>query len=63
MAMQAGGQYWNKRMETVSTREFHEVQERAVLKELDYVWSKSKFYQEKLLRISEHDKKRIDTFL
>ena len=41
--MQAGEQYWNKRMETVSIQEFHEVQERAFLKELDYVWSKSRF--------------------
>ena len=48
--MQAGKQHWNKRLETVSAQEFHEVQEHALLKELDYVWGQSGFYQENRIR-------------
>ena len=39
--------YWNERMETLSSDECNAVQEKALLKELDYVWNNSSFYQEK----------------
>lgn len=39
--------YWNEQRETLSPEEFHQVQESALLKQLDYVWGHSRFYQEK----------------
>lgn len=39
--------YWSEPMETLSPEGFYEVQTRALLKELDYVWKRSLFYQEK----------------
>jgi len=39
--------YWNERMETLSSDEYQEVQSKALLKELEYVWKNSIFYQEK----------------
>jgi phenylacetate-CoA ligase len=39
--------YWNEKMETLSADEYIKVQEDALLKELDYVWQNSVFYQEK----------------
>ncbi|MFZ0452045.1 MAG: hypothetical protein WAL98_22660 [Desulfatiglandaceae bacterium] len=40
-------EYWNERVETLSPDKFHEVQEKALLKQLKYVWGKSTFYQKK----------------
>lgn len=40
-------EYWNEEMETLSPEKFHEVQEKALLKQLDYVWKNSAFYQKK----------------
>lgn len=39
--------YWNEKMETLSPADYREIQEKALMKELDYVWKKSEFYQEK----------------
>lgn len=39
--------YWNEKMATLSLEEFHDVQEKALLKELKYVWENSPFYQKK----------------
>lgn len=39
--------YWNKDMETLSPDQFHDVQEKALLKQLKYVYKNSVFYQEK----------------
>ena len=39
--------YWNKKMETLSPKRFHDVQEKALLKQLKYVYANSVFYQEK----------------
>jgi len=40
-------EYWNQEMETLSPERYHEVQEKALLKQLAYVWQNSKFYQKK----------------
>ena len=39
--------YWNEEMETLSPERFHDVQEKALLKQLKYVYANSVFYQEK----------------
>jgi phenylacetate-CoA ligase len=44
------GEYWNKEIETLSEDEYHFIQEKALFKELRYVWDNSSFYQEKLTR-------------
>lgn len=41
------GEYWNEEMETLSPKKFHDVQEKALLKQLKYVWKNSVFYQKK----------------
>jgi phenylacetate-CoA ligase len=41
------GEYWNKEMETLSSKKFHDVQEKALLKQLKYVLKNSVFYQKK----------------
>jgi phenylacetate-CoA ligase len=41
------GKFWNERMETLSSDEFTNVQNNALMKELRYVWETSQFYQEK----------------
>ena len=40
-------EYWNEEMETLSPGKFREVQEKALMKQLDYVWNHSAFYQKK----------------
>lgn len=40
-------EHWNQEMETLSSQAYHRVQEEALLKQLDYVWEKSQFYQQK----------------
>lgn len=45
--MEVDKKYWNEKMETLSADEYIKVQEGALLKELDYVWQNSAFYQEK----------------
>jgi len=40
-------EYWNKEMETLSPERFYEVQEKALLRQLKYVWENSAFYQKK----------------
>ena len=45
--MEKHTEYWNEEMETLSPERYHEVQEKALLKQLAYVWDKSKFYQKK----------------
>jgi phenylacetate-CoA ligase len=45
--VEADKKYWNEKMETLSADEYIKVQEDALLKELDYVWQHSVFYQEK----------------
>jgi phenylacetate-CoA ligase len=42
------GKYWNEHMETLSSDEYREVQSKALLRELEYVWQNSAFYQEKV---------------
>ena len=34
-------EYWNEEMETLSSERYHEVQERALLRQLEYVWENS----------------------
>jgi len=41
------GEYWNEEMETLSPKKFHDLQEKALLKQLKYVWKNSVFYQKK----------------
>lgn len=54
--------YWNEKMETLSEDEYHSVQEKALLKELEYVWQKSPFYQEKFSKagVELGDIKRLE---
>lgn len=54
--------FWNKKMETLSTDEFHAVQSAALLKQLAYVGKNSAFYQEKFSadRIDFKQVKSID---
>ncbi|MBW1667691.1 MAG: phenylacetate--CoA ligase family protein [Deltaproteobacteria bacterium] len=40
-------EYWNEEMETLSPERYHDVQEKALLKQLKYVWENSAFYQKK----------------
>lgn len=40
-------EHWNEKMETLSPEGYHEVQEKALLKQLKYVWKNSTFYQQK----------------
>jgi len=40
-------EYWNEEMETLSPERFHDVQEKALLKQLKYVWENSEFYKKK----------------
>jgi phenylacetate-CoA ligase len=40
-------EYWNEEMETLSPEKYHDVQEKALLKQLKYVWENSAFYQKK----------------
>lgn len=40
-------EFWNEEMETLNPEKFHEVQEKALLKQLAYVWENSTFYQKK----------------
>jgi phenylacetate-CoA ligase len=40
-------EYWNKKMETLPSERYHEVQEKALLRQLKYVWEKSAFYRRK----------------
>lgn len=40
-------EHWNQEMETLSPEMYHRLQEEALLKQLDYVWSSSEFYQKK----------------
>ena len=39
--------FWNESMESLVPDAFHAVQEQALLKQLDYVWANSAFYQQK----------------
>ena len=39
--------YWNERMETLSSEAYREVQSKALVKEMEYVWQNSTLYQEK----------------
>jgi phenylacetate-CoA ligase len=43
------GEFWNEKMATLSPKEFHDVQEKALLKQLKYVWDNSVFYQRKFV--------------
>ena len=45
--MKKTSEYWNEEMETLSPEKFHDVQEKALLKQLKYVWKNSVFYQKK----------------
>ena len=45
--MEKHSEYWNEKMETLSPDQYHEVQQKALLKQLAYVWQNSKFYQKK----------------
>lgn len=60
--MTKDNKYWNKKMETLSSEEYFKVQKMALLRELNYVWQKSRFYQEKFGRegIELGDIKEID---
>jgi len=41
------GEYWNEKMATLSPQEYHDVQEKAFLKQIKYVYKNSLFYQKK----------------
>jgi len=60
--MKKARRYWNERMETLSTDEFHAVQSGALLKQLTYVGKNSAFYQNKFLsaNLDIKDVKSID---
>ena len=45
--MDKNREYWNEEMETLSPKKFHDLQEKALLKQLKYVWKNSVFYQKK----------------
>lgn len=45
--MTGSDRFWNQQMETLSAPEYARVQEEALMRELDYVWERSAFYQEK----------------
>ncbi|MDP6178470.1 MAG: hypothetical protein QGG48_01105 [Desulfatiglandales bacterium] len=45
--MDEKSEYWNEEMETLSPERFHDVQEKALLKQLKYVFENSVFYQKK----------------
>ena len=45
--MKKNSEYWNEEMETLSPERFREVQEKALLKQLKYVWKNSLFYKKK----------------
>ena len=45
--MEQYSEYWNEEMETLPPERYHEVQEKALLKQLKYVWENSTFYQKK----------------
>ena len=40
-------EYWNEEMETLPSDRFHDVQEKALLRQLKYLWENSTFYQKK----------------
>ena len=40
-------EYWNEEMEALDADRYHDVQQKAFLKQLAYVWDNSKFYQKK----------------
>jgi len=40
-------EYWNEEMETLPLERFHDVQEKALLRQLEYVWGASEFYRNK----------------
>lgn len=40
-------EFWNEEMETLSPERFHDVQEKALFKQLKYVWENSEFYKKK----------------
>ena len=45
--MKTQTKYWNEQMETLDTEGFQRIQEKALLRQLDYVWKNSEFYQQK----------------
>ena len=45
-------EYWNEEMETASPERFHDIQKKALLKQLKYVWKNSAFYQKKFREAS-----------
>ena len=56
------GEYWNKEMETLPLERYHDVQEKALLKQLRYVWENSAFYQKKFREagVEFSDVKRLE---
>jgi phenylacetate-CoA ligase len=40
-------EYWNEEMETLSPEKYHDVQEKALLRQLEYVWGASELYRQK----------------
>ena len=54
--------YWNSKQKRLSAKEFRLVQEKAFLNELDYVWKKSAFYQQKFTEagLEPNDIKGLD---
>ncbi len=63
--MEKSSQYWNEAMETLSSEGFHDVQERALLRQLEYVWRYSAFYQEKFRKaeVELGDVKRLEDLI
>jgi phenylacetate-CoA ligase len=45
--MKKTSEYWNEEMETLSPEKYHDLQEKALLKQLKYVFKNSVFYQKK----------------
>ena len=40
-------EYWNEEMETLSPERYYDIQDKVLLKQLEYVWKKSVFYKKK----------------
>jgi len=49
--MERHREHWNPKMETLPSERYHELQEKALLRQLKYVWENSTFYQKKFREV------------
>ncbi len=49
--MERHREHWNAEMETLPSERYHEVQEKALLRQLKYVWENSTLYQKKFQKV------------